>query len=262
MGGNKWRKLKYNLIEAKNQGKDALLTFGGAYSNHIYATAAAGKHFDFKTIGIIRGDELNPNSSPTLQFAQSCSMELHFISREAYRKKQIPDYINLSKVYQVPEGGTNPFALRGVAEMVAEIKEQLGFNPAYIVCPVGTGGTLAGIVSEVKTSTNVIGICVLKNGNYLFDEIKNLLIHHGTWGQENFEIFWNFHHGGYAKISPELLNFIKIFEQEHQIKLDTIYTGKMLFALYDLIKNFHFPKNTTIVAIHTGLQGNTLRSAQ
>ncbi len=181
ISGNKWRKLKYNLLNAKDLGYESILTFGGAYSNHIYATAAAGKYFGFETIGIIRGDELNENSSQTLKFAAECGMKLHFVSRSDYREmRENPQnhsiILSLKHSFIIPEGGTNEFALGGVGEMVDEISEQLGYAPDYIICPVGTGGTISGIIAKSNHKTTVLGICVLKNGHYLENEINVLMI--------------------------------------------------------------------------------------
>ncbi len=181
ISGNKWRKLKYNLLKARHLGYDSILTFGGAYSNHIYATAAAGKYFGFDTIGIIRGDELNENSSSTLKFATECGMKLHFVTRSEYREMRenaINKIFTHSRTHSfthsfiIPEGGTNEFALGGVGEMVDEISEQLGAAPNYIICPVGTGGTISGIIAKSDQKTTVLGICVLKNGHYLEKEIN------------------------------------------------------------------------------------------
>ncbi len=180
ISGNKWRKLKYNLLEAQKQGIRQIVTFGGAYSNHIYATAAAGKYFSFETIGIIRGDELNENSSETLKFAAECGMKLHFVSRTEYREmRSSPKHLPIVEAFEnskiIPEGGTSPLALGGVGEMVDEIVQQLGQTPDYILCPVGTAGTISGVLSKTTPKTKVIGVCVLKNGQYLLHEIDTLL---------------------------------------------------------------------------------------
>lgn len=260
ISGNKWRKLKYNLQNASHLGFDSILTFGGAYSNHIYATAAAGKYFGFETIGIIRGDELNENSSETLKFANECGMKLHFVSRNEYREmREFPERNSrihtLTHSKLIPEGGTNEFALGGVGEMVDEITAQLGYAPDYIICPVGTGGTIAGIIAKSDEKTTVLGICVLKNGHYLEKEIKHLVENNVGKRKDNFEILWNEHQGGYAKKTPQLMKFIEAFEEKHSIKIEPIYSGKMFFAFDGLLKTTIKP-NTTVVLIHTGgLQG-------
>lgn len=269
ISGNKWRKLKFNLIEAQNQGIEKIVTFGGAYSNHIYATAAAGKYFDFETVGIIRGDELNENASETLRFASECGMKLHFVTRTVYREmrenpqnqKVIQELTGFDKNHAmvIPEGGTTHLALAGVGEMLEEIICQLGSAPDYIICPVGTAGTISGIIANSDKKTKVIGVCVLKNGQYLLNEIDALLksnLVFNTGGipnpaNYNFEVLWNEHQGGYAKKTPELLDFISKFNDKHDFAIEPIYSGKMFFAFYkhflDIIK-----PNSKVVLIHTG----------
>lgn len=261
ISGNKWRKLKYNLIDAQNQGVQQIITFGGAYSNHIYATAAAGKYFDFETVGIIRGDELTENSSETLRFASNCGMKLYFVSRTEYRElrenPQNHSFIQERTAYHlkhsklIPEGGTTPLALKGVGEMVEEIFEQLGQAPDYIICPIGTAGTFSGIIAKTNRYTKVIGVCVLKNGQYLLNEIKSLTSTLNGDSNQNFEILWNEHHGGYAKKTPELIDFVSKFNEEHDFEIEPIYSGKMFFAFYKNILNIIKP-NSQVVLIHTG----------
>jgi 1-aminocyclopropane-1-carboxylate deaminase len=248
--GNKWRKLKFNLIEARLQGYDKLLTFGGAYSNHIYATAAAGKEFGFKTVGIIRGDELTPDSNPTLRFAYEQGMELIFVTRLDYnfRNKLTKQYGD--KYYVLPEGGTNHLAIKGVNEMMNEIYEVL--NPDFVCSSVGTGGTLAGIVSGLRGNSKAIGFASLKGKGLLKGQIEKILPF-----EKDFELNEEYHFDGYAKTTPELIAFIKAFEERNpSIQLEQVYTGKMMFGIYDLIQKGYFPKNSNIVAVHTGgLQG-------
>lgn len=257
ISGNKWRKLKYNLIDAQSQGFKQIVTFGGAFSNHIYATAAAGKYFGFETVGIIRGDELNENSSETLRFASKCGMKLHFVTRTEYREHRentennffIQECFSHSKL--IPEGGTTPLALAGVGEMVEEIIEQLGVAPDYIICPVGTAGTISGIISNTDCKTKVIGVCVLKNGQYLLNEVANLTEKFNEKSNQNFEVLWNEHHGGYAKKTPELIDFVSKFNAEHDFEIEPIYSGKMFFAFYKHFSNMIEP-NSKVVLIHTG----------
>ena len=257
ISGNKWRKLKYNLIDAQRQGVRQIMTFGGAYSNHIYATAAAGKYFGFETVGIIRGDELSENSSETLRFASECGMKLHFVTRTEYRELRentegnsfIQECYNHSKL--IPEGGTTHFALAGVGEMVEEIIKQLGVAPDYIFCPVGTAGTISGIIANTNDDTKVIGVCVLKNGQYLLNEITALTEKFNGKFNQNFEILWNEHHGGYAKKTPELIDFVSKFNAEHDFEIEPIYSGKMFFAFYKYFLTMIKP-NSKVVLIHTG----------
>lgn len=250
VSGNKWRKLKYNLLAAREQGLSTLLTFGGAYSNHLYATAAAGQVFGFKTIGIVRGDELARKPlNATLTFCQSCGMHLHFVSRADYQRKDNPEYLaelgqQVGPCYILPEGGTNNLAVQGTAEIMPELVTQLGFPPDYVCCPVGTGGTVAGLAQSAPAETNVLGFVVLNAPD---------LAPVSGW-----TALTDYHFGGYAKTTSELLNFIRSFERKTSVLLEQVYTGKMLYGLYDLARNGYFPDGATVVAVHTGgLQGRS-----
>jgi 1-aminocyclopropane-1-carboxylate deaminase len=251
VSGNKWWKLKYNLEEAKRLGQDTLLTFGGAFSNHIFATAAAAKELGLKSIGIIRGERTLPLNA-TLAFAESCGMQLHFISREDYRRKTEQSFIGQLKrdygdFYLIPEGGTNALAVRGCAEFAREKIWSIKCN--HVCLPVGTGGTLAGVVSGLKGETNVIGFSALKDGSFLREEIKSQL---GSITSNNWVLQTDYHFAGYAKQTRELKEFIIKMKQEHNLLLDPIYTGKMMFGIFDLIKSSHFEMGSVILAIHTG----------
>lgn len=252
ISGNKYRKLKYNLIAAKAQGFNTLLTFGGAYSNHIAATAAAGLKYGIKTIGIIRGEELRSKieENTTLRFAQQCHMKLQFISRSLYREKENTDFIEKLKkefgnFYVLPEGGTNQLAIKGCEEILT--KEDKTFD--YICTSVGTGGTIAGIINSAEPQQKVIGFSALK-GNFLKDEIAK-------WATKtNWVLNTDYHFGGYAKTTDELIGFINTFKQETGIALDPIYTGKMLYGIVDMVQNKAIEEDSKILAIHTGgLQG-------
>ena len=257
ISGNKYRKLKYNLVESKKQDKTTLITFGGAYSNHIAAAAAAGSEFGFKTIGVIRGEELADNleevlkQNPTLKFASKHNMQLHFVSRSAYREKTSKEFIDNLKeqfgdFYLVPEGGTNTLAVKGCEEILTE--KDAVYN---VICSsVGTGGTISGIINSTKKHQKTIGFPALK-GDFLQNEIKKYVLTNKNWSLNT-----DYHFGGYAKVSETLINFINKFKQETGIPLDPVYTGKMLFGIVDLIKKDYFEKGTSILAIHTGgLQG-------
>jgi 1-aminocyclopropane-1-carboxylate deaminase len=257
ISGNKYRKLKYNLEEAALLKKEILLTFGGAYSNHIAATAAAGFEHNFKTIGVIRGDELATNidfvlnKNPTLKFAAEHNMQFHFVSRKAYRNKTTPEFIadlkeKFGDFYLVPEGGTNKFAIKGCEEILTDSDKEYD-----VICSsVGTGGTISGIINATKKHQKVIGFPALK-GDFLQNEIKKWVTKNKNWSLNT-----NYHFGGYAKVSEELITFINKFKQETKIPLDPVYTGKMIFGLVALIKKGYFEKGTKILAIHTGgLQG-------
>ena len=259
ISGNKYRKLKYNILEAQKQQKKTLLTFGGAYSNHIAATAAAGKEYGFNTIGIIRGDELKDKvtENPTLSFAQSCGMKFKFISRSDYRKKDdtlfLENLLRSSSLwgeiergfYLIPEGGTNVLAVKGCEEILT--KDDFDFD--YICTSVGTGGTIAGIINSAKAKQKVLGFSVLK-GDFLEKEIQKYT------ALNNYKLIIDYHFGGYGKIKPELITFINQFKEKTGIPLDPVYTGKMLFGIIDMIEKDLIDRNSKILVIHTGgLQG-------
>jgi len=257
ISGNKYRKLKYNIIEAKRQNKTVLLSFGGAYSNHIAAVAAAGKEHYLKTIGVIRGDELGQDlgktlvNNPTLKFAYDCGMKFEFVSRSNYREKTSEGFIEKLKAkfgdfYLVPEGGTNELAIKGCEEILDSETEKFD----YICVAVGTGGTISGLINSAKKYQQIIGFPALK-GDFLTSEIKKYTKRNGNWSLNT-----EYHFGGYAKASDELIAFINKFKKETIIPLDPVYTGKMLFGIVDLIKSEKFEKGSKILAIHTGgLQG-------
>lgn len=252
ISGNKFRKLKYNLLQAKVENLDTILTFGGAYSNHIAAVAYAGKEQGLKTIGIIRGDELGDKifENPTLLFAQECGMQFEFVTRESYRLKTEHDFIaklheKFGSFYLVPEGGTNEYAIKGCQEILTD--EDASFD--FVCCAVGTGGTISGIINSALPEQKVLGFPALK-GDFLRDEIRKFATN------ENWELITDYHFGGYGKVNEELVQFINEFYKQTQVSLDPIYTGKMIFGVIDLIQKNYFPKNAKILLIHTGgLQG-------
>ena len=255
VSGNKFRKLKYNISHAIDQGYETILTFGGAYSNHIAATAAAAKLANLKSIGLIRGEEQIPLNH-TLQTAVDNGMELHYVSRADYRRKQEEAFLEEVKskfgsVFIIPEGGTNQLAIIGVAEMKADWKEEYDF----ITVPFGSGGTSAGIYSVLEKQQLLI-FSALKGDN-VGDEFQSVLTENQIADNGNWEMMNQYHFGGYAKVKPELVDFVNEFKKNHEIQLDLIYNGKMLFGLYDLIKNDYFPREIKLLAIHTGgVQGN------
>ena len=250
ISGNKFRKLKYNLAEAKKYNK--ILTYGGAFSNHIVAVAAAGKEYGFQTIGIIRGEELVSQiaDNPSLQFAQECGMQLEFISREQYRHKNEIAALEYwqkkyGEVYVLPEGGTNQLAVKGCEEIITSADEVYDF----ICCAVGTGGTISGIINSAMPHQKIIGFPALK-GDFLQEDIRNFT-HENNW-----ELQTDYHFGGYAKTTSKLIQFLNDFHAQHQIPLDPIYTGKMVYGVMDLIQKNYFKKGSKILLIHTGgLQG-------
>lgn len=252
ISGNKFRKLKYNLIEAKKQGFDTILTFGGAYSNHIAATAYAGKLNGFKTIGVIRGEELSDNwkSNPTLLLASEHGMRFKFISRDEYRDKENPSFLKkmqseFGSCYFLPEGGTNALAVKGCLEILTPGDADYG----VICCAVGTGGTLAGIINSSLENQRVLGFPAVK-GDFLNEDIRKFV------PKDNWNLISKYHFGGYAKVTSELINFVNDFKRETLIPLDPIYTGKMIFGILDLVRQDYFLPKTKILAVHTGgLQG-------
>jgi len=254
VSGNKFRKLKYNIEQAIKDGYKTILTFGGAYSNHIAAVAAAGKITGIQTIGIIRGEELSEKiaENPTLSYAQQQEMQLHFVTRETYRNKYKASQIealreSFGDFYLLPEGGTNDLAVKGCKEILSEIEDVDTFD--YICAPVGTGGTLAGLIEASKPHQKILGFSALK-GTFQASEIKKYTT------KNNFEITDNYCFGGYAKIDLQLVRFINEFHEKTGIPLDPVYTGKMLFGIVDLLKRGYFKENSRIFAVHTGgLQG-------
>ncbi|MEZ0538714.1 1-aminocyclopropane-1-carboxylate deaminase/D-cysteine desulfhydrase [Fibrella arboris] len=260
VSGNKWRKLTYNLIEAERLGLQTLLTFGGAYSNHVYATAAAGRLLGFQTIGLVRGDELAYKPlNATLAFCQQQGMQLQFVDRATYLRANEPAFQQALRArygpcYILPEGGTNELAIQGTADLVPEVIDQLGTLPTTVACAVGTGGTLAGLIRAAPAAVQVLGISALKvpQGEPLrFAGLPHPL-------PPNAAVNTAYHQGGYARTTPELLKFMRGFEERTGIRLEQVYTGKLLFALYDLARKGYFAQQATVVAIHTGgLQGRS-----
>jgi 1-aminocyclopropane-1-carboxylate deaminase len=257
ISGNKFRKLYYNIQEAQRLNKDTLLTFGGAYSNHILATAGAGAQYGLKTVGVIRGEELGIDlpktlaNNATLQRASAYGMQLKFVSRSAYQQKTSDDMLcNLAQkfpgAYIIPEGGTNSLAIKGCKEILDSETDAYD----YICVAMGTGGTISGIIQNAKPHQKVIGFPALK--------AKGLekYIRHEQETSPNWELIDSYHFGGYAKITKELITFINNFKKNTNIPLDPVYTAKTLFGVYDLIANDFFPSRAKILVIHTGgLQG-------
>ena len=253
ISGNKFRKLKYNIQEAKRLGHTTLLTFGGAFSNHILAVAGAGAEFGFKTIGIIRGEELERKiaENPTLAKAQELGMQFYFVSRTAYREKEEKAFANhlhelFGNFYMIPEGGTNDLAIKGCEEILTDT-DKAYFT--HVACAVGTGGTISGLINSSGQNQQIIGFSSLK-GAFLSDVIRNFV------EKTNWNINDSYHFGGYGKVNDELIQFLNSFYSQTFIPLDPVYTGKMVFGVLDLIQKEYFPPNSKILMIHTGgLQG-------
>lgn len=254
ISGNKYRKLKYNLQAVKKQGYDTLLTFGGAFSNHIAATAYAGREYGIRTIGVIRGEELEARweGNPTLRNAREQGMHFHFVSREKYREKDDPDFIRklqekFGPCYILPEGGTNALAVKGCAEILGP-----GDADFFAICvAVGTGGTLAGLARAAAPGQQVLGFPALK-GDFLEEDIRKFA------PGKNWSLVPGYHFGGYGKVTPGLIAFMNDFREVTGIPLDALYTAKMLYGIFAEIKKGRFPEGSRILAVHTGgLQGNT-----
>ena len=253
ISGNKFRKLNHNIQEAKKLGHTTLLTFGGAFSNHILAVAGAGAEFGFKTIGIIRGEELENKiaENPTLAKAQELGMQFHFVTRTAYRDKEEKMFVNhlqemFGDFYLIPEGGTNELAIKGCEEILTDV-DKAYFT--YVACAVGTGGTISGLINSSGQNQQIIGFSSLK-GAFLSDVIRNFVV------KTNWNINDSYHFGGYGKVNDELIQFLNSFYSQTNIPLDPVYTGKMVFGVLDLIAKAYFPSNSKILMIHTGgLQG-------
>lgn len=260
ISGNKWFKLKYNLEQAKKEHYTTLLSFGGAYSNHIHALAFAAQQNNFKSIGIIRGEKPE-QLSKTLRDAHQFGMQLHYISRKEYKLRHEASFINElifklnishEQTYIVPEGGSNHLAVKGCQE----IWQYLDFCPDYLACPCGSGGTLAGLISAKNCpNTQIIGFSALKGADYLNNTIKSLISH--EYANHPWQINQDYHFGGFAKHPLELIEFMRNFYAINNIPLDYVYTAKMMYGIFDLLKQNYFKENSKIVAIHTGgLQGN------
>ncbi|WP_345632254.1 1-aminocyclopropane-1-carboxylate deaminase/D-cysteine desulfhydrase [Rugosimonospora acidiphila] len=249
--GNKWRKLKYNLTAAADGGHDTLLTFGGAYSNHLRATAAAGHYFGFRTIGVVRGEEHLPLNS-SLAYAERRGMRLAYLDRATYRNKRDPAVIEAlrrewGRFYLLPEGGSNTLAVKGCAELPGEIDEPFD----VLCCAVGTGATLAGIAAGLRTGQRAIGFSALAGGEFLAGEVGRLQSEAGTVSA-NWRVECGYHFGGFAKTTPRLAAFIDDFADRHGIILDRVYVAKMMFGVFDLVDAGAFGGGTTIVAVVTG----------
>ena len=251
IAGNKWWKLKHALIHAAEEGIPRLVTFGGAYSNHVLAVAAAGHLFGFQTIGIIRGEEPR-ELNPVLSLAEGWGMQLKGINREGYRLKNNPDYLEQLRqdwfpCLIIPEGGTSPFAVKGTCEMTSRLQG----NYDYLCCPVGTGGTLGGMILGASTTTEVQGFSVLKNGGFLVSEVQRLLQGFEV-GDRHWSIQTEFHSGGYARSGEALRTFCEAFQSTQNVALDLVYTGKMVFGILELVRRGFYKKGTKIAAWHTG----------
>jgi 1-aminocyclopropane-1-carboxylate deaminase len=254
ISGNKFFKLKYNLQAALQQGYTQVLTFGGAYSNHIAATAFAAQYFGLNSIGIIRGLELQDKAlNPTLSTAQHFGMQLAFISRQDYRQKDQAEFLSAlhlqyPNTYIIPEGGTNPLAIQGCKEILSKADQAFDL----ICCAVGTGGTITGLIEASLPHQQILGFSALK-GDFLTQDVAQMTQKH------NWSITDEFCCGGYAKTEPKLLHFIQDFENRYHIPLEQIYTGKMLYGIFQMIERGEIHQGQKILVIHSGgLQGRNI----
>ncbi|RAJ87737.1 1-aminocyclopropane-1-carboxylate deaminase [Chitinophaga dinghuensis] len=255
ISGNKWFKLKYNLEAARQEGYQTIITFGGAWSNHIAATAQACRENGLSCIGIIRGDEMQSDTNPTLRHAAANGMQLRFVSRAQYSAMQLPGNPDLEKLRQegfvIPEGGHNAAGARGCEEILSLFPLE---DYSHILCAAGTGTTAAGLINAAGVHQEVLAIAVLKGAGFLEQAIADLLSpqHLSSW-----KLLTAFHQGGYGKINQELIAFMNEFYLETGIPTDIIYTGKMVMAFRQLLEQQYFPAHSKILLIHTGgLQGN------
>jgi 1-aminocyclopropane-1-carboxylate deaminase len=254
--GNKWRKLAGNLAAAVEQGAETLLTFGGAYSNHIAATAAAGTHFSFRTVGVIRGEEHLPLNPVLARATEQHGMRLTYLDRTRYRVQEDPALLaelaaEFGPFYLLPEGGSNALAVHGCAALAAEIVSQVP-DVDVVLCPVGTGGTLAGLAGGLGPDRRAIGVSVLKGGGFLAEEVTSL--QRAAFGHEagDWHVAEDFHFGGYARRTPALDAFIDDFAGRHGLVLDWVYVAKMMYGLFAMVADGRIPTGSTVVAVVTG----------
>jgi 1-aminocyclopropane-1-carboxylate deaminase len=258
ISGNKWWKLKYNLDAVLESGHKTILTFGGAFSNHIYATAAAARELKLKSVGIVRGEHVLPLNA-TLSFAVKQGMKIHYISRDSYRNKMSSLFVEdlheqFGPFYLLPEGGSNLLAVKGCAEFAANELKGIGYD--YLGLPIGTGSTMAGLIAGLKDTKTIFGVSVLKNGEFLVEAVRKMATELCEQDYQRWSILTNYHLGGYAKATNDLLSFIKEMKSFYDIPLDPVYTGKLFWAVFREIEAGSFPRGSTILLLHTGgLQG-------
>ena len=253
LSGNKWRKLKYNLLAMKEKQQDAFITFSGPFSNHLYAASMACKLFSLEGHVILRGPQLDEHN-PTIRMAKACGLNLHVVDRATYRLRNDQQYLaqlqqRFHHCHLIPEGGSNQYALQGLGELASSLPKT-----DYVMCAVGSGGTMAGLIDACPAQTSIIGVAVLKQAHYLIDEIKKLTPR--AVSQNNWQLLLDHHHGGYGKFTPDLWQFCQMMRQKFYIPLEPIYTGKLFYALWQLLEQDFFKPGSHITAIHTGgLQG-------
>ena len=255
VSGNKWFKLKYNIQACRQQGHDTILTFGGGYSNHLIATAFAAKEANLKSIGIIRGEELGERPSATLKQCEEYGMQLHYVTRGQYKERYEKVWQNeLSESYDafvVPEGGANNFGVKGAAEMLEPVQNIEQYT--HVLLAAGTGTSLAGVRNVLPENIQVWGFVPMKGGAYIHEQIKEY-----TEEGLPFRIYDDWHLGGFGKYNEELIDFMNEFYHMNTIPLDVVYTGKMMFAVNEMLNANAFNTSDKLLCIHTGgLQGNS-----
>lgn len=256
VSGNKWRKLKYHYEAFRESGKTTMLTFGGAFSNHVAATAALGKMFDFPTKALIRGEEISSNA--TLDFARSCGMEIHNLSRKEYDKRDNPEFLRmlaevLPEVYLIPEGGKGILGAKGCKDILKEVDEHFD----YVCCAGGTGTTMAGLFGSGYTSEFLL-FPALRGGGFLLKEVERYLMSPELkpGPSATLKVVDEYHFGGYGKVKPALIEFMNEFYDKYKILLDPVYTAKMTFGIWDMIESERVEEGSRVLLIHTGgLQG-------
>lgn len=256
ISGNKWYKLKHNLLEAQAQSFQTVLSFGGAYSNHLVALAAASKACALRSIGIVRGEAASP-LNPVLQFAQSQGMVLHFVSRSEYRHKEDPLFIReleqrFGPFYMIPEGGSNLLGIKGCTEIAAHLRWPTETNSNYVFMACGTAATLTGVVCAASAECEVVGISVLKGQDTLSPQVNAWLHELDKTPKAKWTIETGYHHGGYGKTNAELNEFIEGFEERTGVPLEPVYTGKMMWALYHMVESGEIASGAQVIALHTG----------
>ena len=263
ISGNKARKLKYNILKALDSGCDSLLTFGGAFSNHLVATAKAAQLINFKSIGIIRGNYVD-EQNPSLAYANQCGMQLIPVPITEYNERNNYAYhdqlkLEFPNAHIIPEGGSNFEGVSGTMEIVKE----LNFEYDFICCAVGTGTTAAGLILSKPSSTKIICLNNFKNSLGIREMINqkiNLVINNADTineYQNDFEIIDGYGFGGYAKVNDELKNFAKEIYAKHQLPLDLVYTAKAFYGLNKMMEKGEIKKGSKILFYHSGgLQGN------
>ena len=248
--GNKYRKLKYNLIEFYKKRYDGIVTFGGPFSNHLAATSSLCKHFGIKSFGFVRGDEMNKKSNPTIEHCINSGMQLEYLDREDYKlklfSKKIKKFLSKRNLYVIPEGGANDFGIKGSSEMFGSLDHTFD----TVCLAVGTGGTMLGVSRSIKNDQKLLGFLSVNDGsiiNYISNSIDSSI---------NYTLIKEFTFGGFGKFNNELILFINSFKRKYKIPLDPIYTGKVLFGIFTLINNYNWSWGKNILFIHTGgLQG-------